>query len=65
MRGTGVGIFPGSVEPGSPVYRRGEQEKKLLFKGREDRDLRRTRVQGNGQGDHDDLMDGLEGLGMR
>lgn len=28
-----MGIFPGSVEPGSPVYRRGEQEKNCYLKG--------------------------------
>lgn len=64
MRGRGVGIFPGSMELGSPVYGR-KSRKKVLFKGWEDKDFRRTRVQGNGQGGHNDHMDGHKGLGMR
>lgn len=44
-----MGIFPGSMEPSSPVYGR-KSRKKVLFKGREDKNRKKTRVQGSGQG---------------
>lgn len=43
-----MGIFPGSMDPGSSVYGMESSKEKVLFKGKENRDLRRTRVQGNG-----------------